>query len=159
MRQRVIFFLVVLVLMFSAESFGQVKHSGDTLFFKDWVWVKHTGDTAGQTHYNPQYIIVKPGDFIKLPINYNSLENFDFEKQLFLNKSVNDSVKKSPILRDLNVISRYNFLPSYYTNHLGFFCKKELQLDKITPAPIRFRLGSLDYVNWMEQKPNAIKPR
>ena len=48
---------------------------------------------------------------------------------------------------------------SYYTNNLGFICKKELQLDKITPLPIRIRLGSLEYVNWMEQKPNAINPR
>ncbi|MBI5858166.1 MAG: hypothetical protein HZB42_11040 [Sphingobacteriales bacterium] len=47
----------------------------------------------------------------------------------------------------------------YYLRSLGFFCQKELQLDKISPVPFRFRLGSLDYVNWMEQKPNAIKPR
>lgn len=49
--------------------------------------------------------------------------------------------------------------PKAFIQSLGFFCKKELQLDKITPVPFRFRLGSLDYVNWMEQKPNATKPR
>jgi hypothetical protein len=45
--------------------------------------------------------------------------------------------------------------PAYYPNSLGFICRKELQLDKITPIPFRFRLGSLEYVNWLEQKPNS----
>jgi hypothetical protein len=57
-------------------------------------------------------------------------------------------------------ISNYSFhlSPKLYTQSLGFFCQKELKLDKITPVPFRFRLGSMEYVNWMEQKPNAIKP-
>ena len=46
----------------------------------------------------------------------------------------------------------------FYNNSLGFICRAELKLDKITPVPFRFRLGSLEYVNWMERKPNAKKP-
>src|SRR5689334_16186893 len=44
-------------------------------------------------------------------------------------------------------------LNSYpWFKHLGFMCMQELKLDKLTVMPIRFRLGSLNYVNYLEQK-------
>lgn len=55
------------------------------------------------------------------------------------------------------IISLNNFSADYM-NKLGFFCQKELELEKITTLPFRFRLGSLEYVNYLEQKPNALKP-
>jgi hypothetical protein len=43
----------------------------------------------------------------------------------------------------------------YYTQHLGFICKKEQQLQKALALPLYFRLGSKAYVDYLEQKPHA----
>ncbi len=44
---------------------------------------------------------------------------------------------------------------NYYTSNFGFFCKKELQLEKITKIPFKFRLGSVQQCDWLEGKHNA----
>ena len=46
----------------------------------------------------------------------------------------------------------------YYGKTLGFFCKKELQLEKVVKIPFRFRLGSVDYVDRLEGKHSPIIP-
>jgi hypothetical protein len=129
MRERRFYFVVVLILFFNVENFSQIK-----------------------------------SECIKLPINYSTVENFQFQKQLNLGYFPKDA---TIILKKLNgdsgkikaPHSLFVLSPSYYSNNLSFFCSKELKLEKITSVPFRFRLGSLDYVNYLEQKPNALKPR
>jgi hypothetical protein len=52
-------------------------------------------------------------------------------------------------------VSYFLISPSHYTQNFGFFCKKELQFEKITKIPFKFRLGSVQQCDWMEGKPNA----
>lgn len=42
--------------------------------------------------------------------------------------------------------------PDYYVKGLGFVCRNELKLDSKLPVQLRFRLGSLEYVNNLEGK-------
>lgn len=53
-----------------------------------------------------------------------------------------------PVFNAPLVVSTIN--NNYYTQRFGFFCKRELELEKMTKVALRFRLGSLDYCNKIE---------
>ena len=60
------------------------------------------------------------------------------------------------IMTDTSYHSVIKIIPSnYYTQHIGVFCKKELQLQKRTGLNLFFRLGSKEYVDYLERKLNT----
>ncbi|RFM29957.1 hypothetical protein DXN05_03005 [Deminuibacter soli] len=64
-------------------------------------------------------------------------------------------VVKTLQIRDSAAVAHYpiRLIPAnYYTNHLPFFCDKELKLEKAVKFPVKIRLGSVDYVDQLEGK-------
>lgn len=46
-----------------------------------------------------------------------------------------------------------SLLPSWSAECLPFFCRIEYRIAKGNTVPFKFRLGSVDYVDWLEGKP------
>jgi hypothetical protein len=54
-------------------------------------------------------------------------------------------------------ISLHPLPQNFYKQNLGYFCKKEIQIQKAISLPVYFRLGSKEYVDYLERKPNTLK--
>jgi hypothetical protein len=60
--------------------------------------------------------------------------------------------QKDSLAKQVNI----RVLPqNFYNRGLSFFCRKELQLQRLTSVPLFIRLGSKDYVDYLERKPHA----
>lgn len=52
-----------------------------------------------------------------------------------------------------NPLKNQQEIPAAYAyKDLAFFCKIEVQLEKVVKLPVKFRLGSVDYVDYLEGK-------
>lgn len=71
---------------------------------------------------------------LKLPVNFTGLIN------------IRPYFKK-------NLISE-----NFYTKNLGFFCRQEIKFESATKIPFKFRLGSVQYCDWIEGKIGAANP-
>ena len=49
-------------------------------------------------------------------------------------------------------IERASINSNFYSNHVGFFCKQEIRLEKKIKIPFKFRLGSVSECDRLEGK-------
>lgn len=65
------------------------------------------------------------------------------------------SLKQKPEIAGKKITLR--ILPqNFYNQHLSFFCKKEIEVQKLTALPLFIRLGSKEHVDYLERKPNSF---
>jgi len=103
-----------------------------------------------------QEITIEPGSFRARPVQKTSKITYSYFHKV-KEKQPARAVYAKPYAvltpASCNVISA-----NFYTSHFGFFCKQELQFEKATKIPLRFRLGSLQYNDYLERKLNAVNP-
>jgi hypothetical protein len=142
MRKRYCYFLVVFILTFYGKSFGQENFNDK----RPIVNYKSLYDFALEKGSNEEL------ELKKYQIRFWKTDCWGGKK--LKEQLIKSDVFKAPSFQ--YYLSR-SISESFYSDNLSFFCKKELQIEKLTSVPLRFRLGSLEYVNYLEQKPNASK--
>jgi hypothetical protein len=77
----------------------------------------------------------------------------------FVHAQMQTPATDNPVrLRDSALYLPIRLVPQdSYSKELAFFCKREWELEKKTGVPMKFRLGSVDYVNTLEGKNQPMR--
>ena len=81
-----------------------------------------------------------------------------FSASLLHAQAARDSAKQNVIhfyplySSNINPLKYPAIASNFYAKQLPFFCNKELQIQKTTGIPIKFRLGTVEYCDKLEGK-------
>lgn len=141
MAQRVSFYLVVLLLGFLSRASAQ-EHLPRSFGLSDYLSSGYDSSQRG----------------ISAPLRYFSLtENKQYRNRIklfsisskFL-KEIEQTQDLPPFLQPASLVMGVKEWKGIVVKNYSFFCRQEYRFQKATGVPLRFRLGSLDYVNWLE---------
>ena len=74
------------------------------------------------------------------------------KSNVFQEKKIPISLLSEAYTPPFLTISKTFLPPDFYSIHLGFFCRQEIKIEKLTKVPLRFRLGSVQECDRMEGK-------
>ena len=136
MAERFFYLVVVLIFLSCGEFFGQ-SNPVEKIFKKS----------------TPFYFGKYTSDFWQ-----NNVKLSDSSKAGTIN-SVTCNSSILPLKPNSNILLLNALQQNYPQQRLSFFCRKEWKFEKATSIPLRIRLGSLEYTDYLEQKPNAARPQ
>jgi hypothetical protein len=128
MPQRNFFIVVVLILLPFGEIMGQQKN------------VENFSFSPSLPHYMQ----------VNSRLQTNSKNVKFFFNAPYVEKAAKPCI--SLLLTQVSFPALYPVSAGFYSSQLGFFCRKELQIEKAISIPLRFRLGSLQYTDYLEGK-------
>jgi hypothetical protein len=71
------------------------------------------------------------------------------------NFSFKTIITAQPLKYTAPAFSIYTIAPNFYSSNLAFFCRQEIKIEKAIKIPFKLRLGSVQTVDYLEQKPNS----
>ena len=141
MVQRVSFYLVVLVLGFLPRVSGQ-QSSPVAFSLSDYLSSGY--DSSQRGNYAP----LSSRALTENKQNKNWTNRFSLSVKFL--KEIEQTQDLLPLQPAHAPISGAREWRGIVVKNYSFFCRQEYRFQKATGVPLRFRLGSLDYVNWLE---------
>ena len=117
-----------------------------SLLFLFWCWTSTVTAQINTTTASPYHILGK--SIVELKQESTNPKMPILPVLLVKDWSNNPT---GPISNESSYLN-YQAPKAYNFNHLAFFCRLEVRMEKATKMPVRFRLGTVDYVDRLEGK-------